>query len=242
MNMDDLRREWRERDQALEASLKLNRRLLRETWVTQQSAGIRDMGWVARFEMLTWVPSILLLGWFNARHLNDWHFLIPGVALQVWVTLVPILSILERTRLRAVDLAQPVTTLQYQFEVLTMRRLTTLKWAFLTGQVVWYVPFLLVLFKGLFGVNLYAVSPWIHDQILIHIAVGIALIPLAVLLSRWLGKRLAHEGWFQRLTDNLAGHDIMEAKAFLQRLRGFEREIGEEGGEAQRKLAWGAKR
>lgn len=227
MNLDDLSREWRERDHALEASLKLNRRLLRETWVAQQSAGIRDIGWDARFEIVTGIPCIVLLGLFNSRHLHDWWFLIPGVALQIWVTLALIFGIHERLALRAVDLAQPVTMLQREIEALKMRRMTKLKWAFLTGQVVWYVPFMLVLFKGLFGVNLYTLSPWLHDHIFIHIAVGAALIPLGVLLLRRLDTRLSHKRWFQRFTDNLAGRDIMEAKAFLERLRGFEQAMGE---------------
>lgn len=226
MNLDDLRREWAARDNALVENLRINNRLLRENWIAQNMGDIRVKGWLAQVELLLWLPCIALMGWFNAQHWGQWAFFIPGVLLQAWFTLMPVLSIRQRIALQSVDYSQPVLALQREIETLKMRRMFTLKWAFLIGQVIWYIPFLIVFFKGVFGVNLYLKGRWVEDFMLINVACGIAFIPLAVWASRVFAPKLEGKPWFQKFTDNLAGRDMMAAREFLERLARFERDTG----------------
>ena len=221
MNLDQLRHEWAERDRILAKSISLNTRLLRENFLEKNLSHLRKLngGFI---ELVLSVPCILLLGSFNAAHWLDWKFFVSGVLLQAWITIMLAVGIAQRRALQNLDYSQPLLTLQRDIEILKMRRMVTLKWAFLTGQVVWFVPFLLVLFKGIFGVNLYAKSDWLQTFSIISIAVGTAIIPIAIWASTAFGKRWGQSVWFQQFTDNLAGRDLMAAKAFLEKLRKFE--------------------
>lgn len=221
-DIDSLRREWQERDRKLETAIRINSQLLRETYLEKNRAEIDKLGVVSRFELIAWIPCIILLGFFNAWHFMDWKFFIPGVLLQAWVTFMPVISIRQRAALRGVDYSQPVVKLQRKIETLKMRRMFTLKWALLIGQVLWFVPFLIVFFKGMFGVNLYAKSDWLNEFMLLSVACGVLLIPVAIWVSTHIGRRWQHATWFQKLTDNLAGRDMMAAREFLKKLKNFE--------------------
>ncbi|MBL8518905.1 MAG: hypothetical protein JNM76_18240 [Betaproteobacteria bacterium] len=228
MNIDRLRDAWRAQDSALQGHLKVNDRKLRELMVAEHGKDLHRKGWLANLEIIVWLPSVFLITAFNATHWGWWEFLIPGLLLQLWITFIPFVSIRQRAKLRAVDFSQPVLSLQREIERLKMQRMTMLKWAFLIGQVIWYVPFLIVFFKGVFDVNLYLMPNWIESFMWINIAGGLAFIPIAVLLSRWLGPRLNALPKFRAFTDNLAGRDMLAAQAFLERVRQFEQD-GEQG-------------
>jgi len=226
MNIDRLRDVWRSQDTALEGHLKVNDRKLRELLVAEHGKDLGRKGWLANLEMIVWFPCVFVITLFNAMHWGQWEFILPGMALQLWITFIPFISIRQRAKLRAVDFSQPVLTLQREIERLKMQRMRTLKWAFLIGQVIWYVPFLIVFFKGVFGVNVYTAANWSYDFMWSNIAGGILFIPLAVLLSHWLGPRLNASPKFRAFTDNLAGRDMQAAQAFLERMRTFEQENG----------------
>ena len=224
MTLDDLRREWSERDRQLESTVRLNIQLLRENYLAKNHEYSRKLGGLGWFELISAISCIVLFALFNAHHWLDWKFFVPGALLQAWVTFMLAVSIYQREALRNIDYSQPVVMLQREIEVLKMHRIVTLKWALLTGQLVWWMPFVIVFFKGILGVNLYAQSGWMDDFIIANIAVGIGLIPLAILASKALGRRWGKAPWFQKLTDNLAGNDLMAAKNFLEKLKRFEGE------------------
>lgn len=221
-SFDNLRREWRERDQKLDAAIQLNNQLLRQSLLDKNLAAINTMGFASAFELMAWIPCIILFGIFNAQHFLDWKFFIPGLLLQAWVTIMPILSLRQRAALHAVDFGQPVVTLQREIATLKMRRVLTLKWAFLIGQIIWWVPFVVVFFKGVFGVNLYAQSDWLHHFMIWNIAVGVLLIPILIGVTKLVSPRLKTANWFQKFTDEIAGRDMQAAKEFLHKLESFE--------------------
>ena len=221
-SFDNLRREWRERDQKLDAAIQLNNQLLRQSLLDKNLTAINKIGFASAFELMSWIPCIILFGIFNAQHFLDWKFFIPGLLLQAWVTVMPIVSLRQRAALQAVDFGQPVVTLQREIATLKMRRVLTLKWAFLIGQIIWWVPFVVVFFKGVFGVNLYAQSDWLNHFMIGNIAVGALLIPILIWVTNLLSPRLKTANWFQKFTDQIAGRDMQAAKEFLRKLESFE--------------------
>jgi hypothetical protein len=223
-SFDNLRREWRERDQKLDAAIQLNNQLLRQSLLDKNQVEIKKIGFASAFERISWIPCIILFGIFNAQHFLDWKFFIPGVLLQAWVTIMPILSLRQRAALQSVDFGQPVVTLQREISTLKMHRLLTFKWAFLIGQIIWWVPFVIVFFKGVLGINLYAQSEWLNHFFAWNIAVGVLLIPILIWLAKHISPRLQNANWFQKLIDEIAGRDMQTAKEFLRKLESFESE------------------
>ena len=222
--LDDLKTEWMARDRQLESQLRVNTLLLRETLLQKHSfdlgrATAGNMG-----QILFTVPFLAFFGWFITRHIDQPAFLLPALLLQVWTVVMLALSIHQRSQLRGLDYGRPVLELQSQVEQIKIARLNTFKWAFLSGQLLWWIPFVMVLFKGLFDVNLYTVSAFMPQFIAWNIAFGVAFIPFALWASRHLVGRLGESPRFQKFTDGIAGSDVVVARIFLGKLAQFGRE------------------
>jgi hypothetical protein len=227
VNLEQLRDEWAARDEALGKAIRLNAWLARDAWLEKQRAALVKLGPLNWFERATWIVTLILLGAFLAKHYDDMKFFIPALLLQAWTIATGVAGIRQRQAMRELDLGEPLVALQKKFETLKLQRLQTLKWAFLTGQVLWWVPFVLVLFKGVLGVNLYAVSDFMPRFIAWNIAAGLLFIPFALWLTDRYGATLRRMKFGERFTDLLAGADIAAARAFLDRLARFESETAQ---------------
>lgn len=224
VNLEQLREEWAARDEELGKAIRLNTWLARDAWLEKQRAGLARLGPLNWFERATWIVTLVLLGAFLANHYDDMKFFIPALLLQAWTLATGIAGIRQRQAMRELDLGEPLVALQKKFETLKLQRLQTLKWSFLTGQVLWWVPFVIVLLKGAFGVDLYALSDFMPRFMAWNIAAGLLFIPFALWLTDRYGATLRRTKLGERFTDMLAGADIAAARAFLERLSRFERE------------------
>ena len=225
LTLDDLKTEWMARDRQLESQLRMNTLLLRETLLDKHSANLGSATAGNVFQILFTIPFLAFFGWVIALHIDEPAILLPAVLLQAWTVVMLALSIHQRSQLRGLDYGRPVLELQSQIEQIKITRLNTFKWAFLTGQLLWWIPFVLVLFKGLFGVNLYTASAFMPTFIAWNIAFGVAFIPFALWASTRLAGRLGGSPRFQKFTDGIAGSDVVVAREFLRKLEGFGREV-----------------
>jgi hypothetical protein len=165
---------------------------------------------------------IILLAMFIAGHAYQAEFLLPALALLAWCSIMAVLSLRQRAALGKLDFSQALVGVQRQFEELSMQRLGQFKWAFLSGLVVWWVPFAIVVFKGVFGLNLYAWSTGMPGFLAFNLLASLCCIPLALWGARLAGRRWQHLPRFQRLCDSLAGNDLQEARALIDRLAEFD--------------------
>lgn len=224
LTLDDLKTEWMGRDRLLQASLRMNTLMLRETILEKHSAKLGGATAGKVFQILFSIPFLAFFGWFIARHIDQPAFLLPAVLLQAWTVVMLALNIQQRSQLRNLDYSRPVLELQSQIEQIKITRLNTFKWAFLTGQLLWWIPFVLVLFKGLLGVDLYTVSAFMPTFIAWNIGFGVAFIPVALWASKLLVGKLGGLPKFQKFTDGIAGSDVVVAREFMVKLAQFERE------------------
>ncbi|MFZ6775721.1 hypothetical protein ACO0LD_02735 [Undibacterium sp. Ji83W] len=219
MNFDLLKAEWEARDQRLEQAVRMNTQMLRLSLLEQHRREIAKWSWVDKYEIIAGTPVFIYLIWFLAHHIGIWQFALPAYALLAWTIAMPILNHKLRHALQDMDFGQSIVTVQKQLAEHKARRLNLLKWAFLLGQIVWFIPFILVLFKGLFGVNLYLKTENFIGPSLIG---GVLFIPLAIGISKLLSGRLKHSARFQAFTDMLAGKDIIQTRQFLSKIAQFE--------------------
>lgn len=224
LTLDDLKTEWMARDRQLENQLRMNTLMLRDTLLDKHSTNLGSATRGNVFQIPITIPFLAFFGWFIARHLGEPAFLLPAVLLQAWTVVMLALNIHQRSQLRNLDYGRPVLELQIQVAQIKIARLNTFKWAFLTGQLLWWIPFVLVLSKGLLGVNLYTVSTFMPTFIAWNIAFGVAFIPFALWASKLLSGRLGASRRFQQFTDGIAGNDVVVAREFLLKLEGFGRE------------------
>jgi hypothetical protein len=223
-DLDLLRAEWAARDTKLTEAIRVNSSLLRDALLERHRAKLGRGRVPVALGIASDVAVMAALGVFLAHHVGEMRFFVPALLLQAWTVAMVALSIHQREALRALNYDAPLVALQARLEALRMARMRTFKWAFLTGQVVWWIPFVTVLFKGLLGVDLYSVSAFMPRFMAWNVAAGLAFIPLAMWIAKRHGERLQRFSVTRAFADSIAGRDIAEARAFLARLARFERD------------------
>jgi len=220
MNLDLLKAEWQARDQGLEQAIRMNTQMLRLSLLEQHRRDIRKWGWVDKYEIVAGIPVFIYLIWFLSHYIMDLKFSLPALAILAWTITLPLLNHQQRHALQDLDFAQPITSVQRQLAELKARRLNLFKWAFLLGQIVWFIPFLLVLFKGVFGIDLYQKT---QNFIFPSLMISLMFVPVAIGISKLLSRRLNRSASFQAITDSLAGEDYKQTQSFLKKLAQFEK-------------------
>ena len=224
MELDDFKAEWAKRDAALQETLKLQRALLRHTLLDKQLEKLRRHQVLSLIELLFYLAFVIGFGAFLAANWGRWEFFIPALFLDIWTIAMGAITVAERMRLVNLDFSAPVLEIQKRLAGLQAERARVFQWAFLTGQVLWWIPFVIVLFWGLLGVDLYRVSAFMPVYIASNIVIGLALIPILWWAQRLLGPRLAKSSVGRSMLDSITGRDLAEARAIGARLERFEAE------------------
>jgi hypothetical protein len=165
---------------------------------------------------------LVSLGQFIYQYWAEPRFVLPAVALHVWVIANVAASIRQMAMALHIDYDEPIAAIQKQLVNLQMLRIRVTQWALLTGQVVWWVPFLIVVLKGCWGVDAYRAFG--GTVLAVNVLFGLAIIPLAIWVSRKFGDRMDRSPMIQRLMRALAGYDLNAATGFLAKLSDFENE------------------
>jgi hypothetical protein len=220
ITLEELRNDWSDRSQRLDERLRLNAHLLRDDWIERQRERMWKLGPFGKFSMVVWIATMVLLGHFLGTHANQPALFVTALVLDVWVIAAGFAEVRQQQALRNLDFGLPLIELQARVEALRIARIRSFNRALLTGQIVWWIPFVVVLFAGTFGVNLYLL-PQFRAFAAWNIAGGIAFIPLAMWLSRRYGERLSRSSIVRHIADSIAGRDIAAAREYLEKLRRF---------------------
>lgn len=220
ITLEELRNEWSDRSRRLDERLQLSANLLRDDWIERQRERVWKLGPFGKFGMAAWIATMALLGYFLGTHANQPALFVTALVLDVWVILTGIAGVRQQQALRNLDFGLPIFELQARVESLRIARIRSFNRAFLSGQIVWWIPFVVVVFAGAFGVNLYG-SPQFRAFAAWNIAGGVAFIPLAMWLSRRYGERLSRFSVMRHIADSIAGRDIAAAREYLEKLRRF---------------------
>jgi hypothetical protein len=225
MELDALKEKWAEHDRKLDVSIRLNRQLLMAANMNRVRSPLRRLALFMGLGALIGLIGPVILGQFIYQHWAEPRFVLPAVVLHVWVIASLAASIRQIAMALEIDYAKPIALIQKQLESLRVLRIRITQWALLTGQVVWWIPFLIVALKGFWDVDAYKVLG--TGFLLANIAVGLAIIPLAFWVSRKFGARMGRSPVMQRLMRELAGYNLNAATCFLATVSEFETETRE---------------
>jgi len=222
MELDILKEKWAEQDRKLDNCIRLNRRLLITTELNRGLSPMRRFAFLTGMGGFTGLVVLGILGRFIYAHRAEPRFALPAMLLHIWVIASVAASIRQMAMALQIDYNEPVLLIQKQIESLRALRLRVIRWALLTGQLVWWIPFLVVTLKGLLNVDAYRVlgTPFL----IVNVAFGLALIPAAIWVSKKFGDRMGRSPAVQRLMRELAGYNINAASGFLATLAEFEYE------------------
>lgn len=221
MDLDDLKQRWEEQDRKLDASLRLSTRLLRESALGKAARATARLSWLMLPEILLNLGLVIWLGSFLADHFAQARFAIPAVALDLGAIALLIAQGHQWWALRAIDYSAPVVAIQKELGRLRLQELRVFKWVMITAPLAW-TPLLIVAIKGLLGLDAYVLfsGSWLAA----NVAFGVAVLLLAVWISRRYADRMERSPWIQRLMRNLSGYNLNAAAGFLGSLARFEEE------------------
>jgi hypothetical protein len=218
MELEDLRALWEGQNDKLDAIVRLNSRALQKAKLEKADTAL---GWLYRWilvEVIGNIGGIVLLGWFIASNFTQLRFVIPGAVLDACLIAVNVALIGQMTAIRDIDYGAPVVTIQRKVELLRIRRIETMKWTFAFCPLVW-VPLLIVSFEGLFGVDVYAAFG--DSYLLANLLFGIAVIPVAVWISKRYAGRVSRSPFLERAMRVIAGSELSEAADSLNEVMRF---------------------
>ena len=220
--LDAMKLKWAEQDRKLDLNIRLNRRLLLATNLNRAQTPLRRMAFFLGLEAAIGLVVAMLTGTFIYDNIGDARFLVPGLALHIWVIANTAAAIRLMVMAIQIDYDEPIAGIQKQLEKLRALRIRVTQWALLTGQLVWWAPFMIVALKGFFGVDVYRFVD--VNFIVVNLLFGVAIIPVAIWLSRKYGERMVQYSFMQRLVRDLAGYNLNAATGSLAKISAFAEE------------------
>lgn len=222
MDLDVLKEKWLEQDRKLEVTIRLNRQLLTAAKMNRVRSPLQRFSFLVGLGAFMGLISLVILGRFIHTHWAEPRFALPAVVLHVWVIASLAASIRQMALALQIDYDKPIAVIQKQLESLQVLRIRITQWALLTGQVVWWIPFLIVALKGFWDVDAYRVLGTAFLSA--NLAAGLAIIPLAIWALKRFGDRMGRSPVMHRLMRELAGYNMNAATDFLATLSEFENE------------------
>ena len=219
MELEDLKKTWEERDRRLDAAIRVNTGMLGVAITSRAETAMRRLSRLLWLELLSLGVIVLWLGSFAADHVAELRFLVPAAALGICTIARAIACIRQLAGSGAIDYGAPIVAIQRRLESLRVQRIRAVTVTLLLAPLLW-TPLLIVALQGLAGVDAWAVLSrgWLAANLLL----GVAVIPLAVWLSRRYAERMKRSPFVQRLMRDLAGTNLAAATGFLSTLARFE--------------------
>jgi hypothetical protein len=228
LDWDVLKEKWADNDRKLEASLHLNRQLLRETYTVRARNALWRLGAMLAVGSITLVAVIVSLGAFMGKYGFMPRFFWPAAALDAFA-IAALAGLNAQIGLALnIDYGRPITIIQKRLESLRMFRLRYCQGICLMMTLTW-APIVIVVLKGFFGVDAYRLfgTSWILWTAFFGLAFGLALMFLWLRLSKQYGGRISGSEFGQKFMREIGGYNLNAAADFLDTLARFTDEKGD---------------
>ena len=219
MDLDELKEKWINYDRKLDESLRLNRQLLQAMKLPRAKSALQRLAMLLSLESVLWLVGIVALGQFIYRSITMTRFALPAAFLDLYAIANFAVLIAQIASALQIDYDKPIAVIQKQIEALRVLRIRYIQGSVVGGFVVW-VPFIIVVLKGFFGLDAYRIlnGTWLLANVLF----GLIPIALAIWLSKKLSRTIGRYPRIQKFMNDLAGYNINAARRTIAALSEFE--------------------
>jgi hypothetical protein len=221
LDLDEMKKQWAEHDRKLDESIRLNRQLLSTTNLKGARSAMQRMAAFLGLEAAVQLAVVVALGSFIYEHIAMVRFALPAAALDVFAIAILIAMIRQIAIGLQIDYDKPIAVIQKQLEDLRVLRIRYIQGIFLSATLAW-TPLMIVTLEGFWGLDAYRLFGTAF--LVSNLLVGLAIIPLALWLSKRFSDRMGRSPFIQRLMKDLAGYNLNAAAGFLTKLSQFEEE------------------
>jgi hypothetical protein len=220
MELEDVRLRWQELDRKLDASLRLEKRVLTEAVLSRAQAASRWAGRGILVEILLGAIPVLWLGSFLADHIREPRFWIAAAVLDVFAVASLGSLLRQQALLRAIDWSGPVAAIQRALAEIRVGRVRATKWTLMIAPLLW-TPMLVVALRGFLGVDVYRAFDGAGLFLAANLLFGLAFLGTAVWASRRFSERLHRVPFVRRLLRDLGGRSLGEAEGVVASIERF---------------------
>jgi hypothetical protein len=221
MEIEDLKRRWQEMDEKIEASLRLNERVLAEAVLARARKSSRWTGRGILVEIVLGAIPVLWLGSFLADHIGEPRFWLPALLLDVFALASFGALLRQQVLLRTIDWSGPVAAIQRTLAEVRVRRVRATKWTLMVAPLLW-TPMLVVGLRGFLGVDAYVSFDGAGLFLAANLLFGLAFLGAAVWASRRFSERLQRAPFAARILRDLGGRSLGEAERVVASIDQFE--------------------
>lgn len=223
-DLDQLRQRWQAAHQAALPQLHLDVQALR-TRLQQRSE--RAFAWHRRWlgaGLLGQLALCALLGVFLVNHGHDAVYRLLVLPLLALAGAQALVSVRQWQVLRRLDLCAPVLEVRATLDRLRGRQLQMTRWILLSSVLLW-LPLVLVVFKGLFGVDL---LDHLHPSVVyVNLGLGVGVLLGGDVLLRVLARRWQGQAWWRRWLVEMAGISWQQAEQSYDAQIALDRELAD---------------
>jgi hypothetical protein len=219
MDFNELKLAWETIDRRLGTAVSLNRQLVIAARMGRVKTPLRHLTVALSLEAVCAFCIVSGLGQFIFRHAGEPRFEWPAVLLDAWMIALLAGTIRQLFVIFRIDYDQPVVEVQKQIGDLRLLRLRIIRWSLITGQIVWWLPFLVVACKAFFDLDAYRIfgSRFFY----INLWAGAAMVSLSIWLSKKFSRRLEHSPFLQKIARHIEGNYIDKALASAAAILAF---------------------
>jgi hypothetical protein len=221
MHLDDLKEAWAAHGAALERSLAIDERLLREMILRKVRFALAPYVLWRALEVALGIAALLAAVPVLAAHVAEPRYLVAGGAAAVFAAGITAMSAYLLVNALRLDYGGPVTSIQREVERIRLVEYRAIKWAVLGGVVCW-LPVALILFEAATSVD--ALARVDLAWLAANLVFGLGVLGLGLALSKRYVERSDRAPWALRLVDAVSGRSLQRVTGHLAELARFERE------------------
>ncbi len=218
MELDEMKTVWAAHGAAMERSITINDRLLREMLLRKVRVALAPHILWRTLEVLLGIAALAAVVPLLAAHRDEIRYLLVGGGLLVFIAGTTVLCLYLLVKGLTLNYGGEVAEIQRDVEHIKLAEYRAYKWTVLGGVVVW-LPAALVLFEVLTGVDALARAdgPWL----IANLVFGLVTLGFGLALSRKYVERSDLGPRARRLVEALSGRGLRSATKHLEELSSF---------------------
>lgn len=221
MELDDLKQTWAAHTAALERSIAISERMLRETILGKIRWILVPYFLWRVIEVVLGIAGLLIVVPVLAAHLTELRYLVAGGAVLVFVVAITAYAVALLAITAGLEYDRPVLQIQRAVERARLIEYRSTKWALLGGMVIW-LPALLIGLEALSGFD--ALARVNLRWLIGNLVFGLAVLAIGQALSRRYVERADLGPVARWLVDAASGWSLKSAATRLADLARFERD------------------
>jgi hypothetical protein len=220
MERDDMQALWHDYSARLDASIRLNAAVARQTMLASAQTAFDRIKRNLTIEIVLDILVVVVLGAFGADKLPS-PTACAVLFLDAYAIAILGCAIAQLVALASIAYDQPVLAIAQRFERFTLIRARATLWTLAFGPLMWIPLLVIVLTNGrLIDANTFFGSAWF----LANLAFGVVVVAVAALVVRRYDRPGADDAPVRRFVATISGGTVRAAAQRVEALRRYEAE------------------